>query len=63
LDNQSLFPYSPNVNLNGRYPASLDDYAYPTRMAVPKLIGKVPDASGFGLVVRVDGCLSCEKHN
>jgi hypothetical protein len=32
-------------------------------MAVPKLIGEVSDASGFGLIMRVDGGLSCEKHN
>jgi hypothetical protein len=34
-----------------------------TRMVVPKLVCEVSDASGFALLVRVNGCLSCEKHN
>jgi hypothetical protein len=29
------------------------------RVVVPKLVCEVPDASGFGFVMSVDGCFSC----
>ena len=33
------------------------------RVVVPKLVREVPDASRFALIVSVDCCLSCQKHN
>jgi hypothetical protein len=32
------------------------------RVVFPKSVCEVPDASGFGVIMRVDGCFGCEKH-
>ena len=38
-------------------------YTFVARMAVPKLVSEVSDASGFCSVASVDGCFCCEKHD
>jgi hypothetical protein len=46
------------VFYRGAYKSCFSALIVAARVAVSKLIGKVPDASGFALIMRVASCLS-----